>query len=208
MGGPRYLLAMASVFKRELRALLAVSAVLLFAVNIILVVTIVSRFTHPADSTAVARYLNDEYTYYCNYWALRHTKADDPAPVNCGVQLASIKVVPIIYNGPIDDEYAYGNCTYWAAERRAQTGRPVPNTWGDAVNWAASAAADGYVVDNHPVQGAIMQTPAGGLGHVAFVEGVDPDGTWHISEMNVVGFDEVDYRALSASAAAGFAFIH
>lgn len=207
MGGLRHLAAIASIFKRELRILLVASAVLLFALNATLAVAILERFTHPANTTA-ARYLNDEYTYYCNYWAIRHTNASDPAPINCGVQLASIKVVPITYTGPIDDEYAYGNCTYWAAERRAQTGRPVPNTWGDAVDWAGNAAADGYLVDNHPTQGAIMQTPAGGLGHVAFVEGVDPDGTWHISEMNVVGFDEVDYRALPASAAAGFAFIH
>jgi len=40
------------------------------------------------------------------------------------------------------------------------------------------------------------------------VESVDPDGTWHISEMNVVGFDGVDYRAMPAAAAKGYSFIH
>jgi surface antigen len=46
------------------------------------------------------------------------------------------------------------------------------------------------------------------VGHVAFIESVDADGTWHISEMNAIGFDEVDYRALPASAAANYYFIH
>ena len=43
-----------------------------------------------------------------------------------------------------------------------------------------------------------MQIPNvdNGLEHVAYVESVDPDGTWHISEMNVVGFDEIDTKAI------------
>ena len=48
----------------------------------------------------------------------------------------------------------------------------------------------------------------GGLGHVAFVESVDPDGTWHISEMNVLGLDVVDNKTMPATATAGFNFIH
>jgi len=208
MGGIGRFIKAVSFFKREMRALLLASAISLFAINITLALTALVRFTQPAASTVAAASIHDEYTYYCNYWSPRHTKADDLAPVNCGVQLASIKVAPITYTGPIDDEYAYGNCTYWASERRAQTGHPIPNTWGDAYEWADRAAAYGYTVDNHPAPGAIMQTSAGGLGHVAFVENVDADGTWHISEMNVVGFNEVDYRAFPPSAAADFAFIH
>lgn len=108
------------------------------------------------------------------------------------------------------DWYAYGNCTYWAAMRRAQVGEPIPNTWGNAATWAIRALLDGYRVDHTPTQYAIMQTPDvdNGLGHVAFVETIDLDGTWHISEMNVIGFDEVDYRAMPASAAKDYDFIH
>lgn len=108
------------------------------------------------------------------------------------------------------DTYAYGNCTYWAAMRRIQVGEPIPNSWGNAADWALNAILSGYKVDQQPTQYAIMQTPnsAGGLGHVAFVESVDPDGTWHISEMNAVGFDEVDYRTLPAAAAKRYSFIH
>ncbi len=118
----------------------------------------------------------------------------------------------ILYNGPIysGDEYAFGNCTYWVALRRAQIGEPIPNTWGNAAQWAINAVLDGYTVNHVPSYGAIMQTPNvdAGLGHVAFVESIDSDGTWHISEMNVVGFDEVDYKEMPLSAASNYSFIH
>jgi len=62
----------------------------------------------------------------------------------------------------------------------------------------------------YPSKGAIMQISNvdHGLGHVAFVESVDPDGTWHISEMNVVGFDEMDNKAMHTSSATDYNFIH
>lgn len=108
------------------------------------------------------------------------------------------------------NRYAWGNCTYWVAYRRAQVGDPIPSNWGNAADWASSAESDGYVVDQSPSAGSIMQTPnsAGGLGHVAFVESVDSDGTWHISEMNVIGLDQVDHKAEPASAASNYSFIH
>jgi surface antigen len=108
------------------------------------------------------------------------------------------------------DNYALGNCTYWAFARRSQVAEPIPNTWGDAATWATRAAKDGYAVDQTPTKYAIMQTPnaAGGLGHVAFVESVDADGTWHISEMNVLGLYIVDNKAMPASAATAYNFIH
>jgi surface antigen len=117
-----------------------------------------------------------------------------------------------LYNGPAypGDEYAFGNCTYWVALRRAQIGEPIPNTWGNAATWAINAILDGYKVDHQPSYGAIMQTPnaAGGLGHVAFVEAIEANGEWQISEMNVVGFDEVDNKTLPLSAAISYSFIH
>lgn len=106
--------------------------------------------------------------------------------------------------------YAAGNCTWWAAARRAETGHPIPNSWGNAASWARRATQDGYAVDHTPSTGAIMQTAnsARGLGHVAFVESVDPDGTWHISEMNVIGLGAVDHKAMPPAAAASYNFIH
>jgi surface antigen len=108
------------------------------------------------------------------------------------------------------DYYAWGNCTWWAAMRRSQIGEPIPNSWGNAATWALRAQAESYLIDHTPTYGAIMQTPFvdHGLGHVAFVESVSPDGSWTISEMNVKGLDVVDYKTLSAADAANYNFIH
>jgi len=109
-----------------------------------------------------------------------------------------------------NDLYAWGNCTWWVFTKRSEIGDPIPNTWGNATSWSDRAAADGYLVDHQPSPGAIMQISGVdyGLGHVAFVESVDPDGTWHISEMNVQGLDVVDHQAEPPSAAAHYEFIH
>lgn len=110
-----------------------------------------------------------------------------------------------------NDAYDYGECTYWAALRRIQAGDPIPNTWGNAITWAIRAKNDGYLVDHTPTTGSIMQDPnaPGGLGHVAYVESVNPvNGDWTISEMNRVGWDEVDYRTLTPKDAQSYYFIH
>lgn len=118
----------------------------------------------------------------------------------------------ILYSGPSipGDLYDFGNCTFWTAMRRAEVGEPIPNSWGNASTWASRARSDGYLVDHNPTLYSIMQIPYvdNGLGHVAFVERVDPDGEWHISEMNVVGYNEVDYKIMSKSEATNFNFIH
>lgn len=109
------------------------------------------------------------------------------------------------------DTYAWGNCTYWVYALRLKAGDPIPTTWGNAATWAPRALLDGYVVNNTPSPGAIMQTAnsAGGLGHVAYVTAVDPaTGTWTISEMNVKGLDVVDVTTYPAAAAANYNFIH
>jgi surface antigen len=118
-----------------------------------------------------------------------------------------------LYQGTVSktDTYDWGNCTYWAALLRQQAGDPIPNGWGNAADWAASADADGYLVNHSPSAGAIMQISDvdNGLGHVAYVESVDSSsGGWTISEMNVKGFDIVDTKTYSVQAAAGFNFIH
>jgi surface antigen len=125
----------------------------------------------------------------------------------------SVSVVDDLYQGTLSptDTYDWGNCTYWAALLRQQIGEPIPNGWGNAADWATNARLDGYLVDHTPSYGAIMQTSNvdNGLGHVAFVESVDPNtGSWTISEMNVKGFDVVDTQTLSAADAANYNFIH
>lgn len=118
-----------------------------------------------------------------------------------------------VYTGPLaeGDGYAFGNCTYWVALLRAQVNQPIPNTWGNAITWASRAKADGYLVNQIPSYTAIMVdvNAPGGLGHVAFVKSLNPiNGSWTISEMNRVGFDEVDTRVMPAQAASSYYFIH
>ena len=116
-----------------------------------------------------------------------------------------------LYEGPEieGDTYAWGNCTYWAYALRLKYGNPIPTTWGNADTWDDRAIADGYVVDHTPAVGAVYQTDAGDLGHVAFVSIVDPKtGDWAISEMNAKGLDVVSTRTFNAGAALFYNFIH
>ncbi len=116
-----------------------------------------------------------------------------------------------LYTGPMlqSDKYDFGNCTYWVSLLRSRINEPIPNTWGNAISWAINAQKDGYLVDHSPSVGSIMQDPnaLGGLGHVAFVINVT-NSSWTISEMNRVGYDEVDTRTINISQVDRYNFIH
>ncbi len=131
--------------------------------------------------------------------------ASAPLPIH-----TALATNAVVQTTTADNLYAWGNCTWWVFIRRSQIGEPIPNSWGNASSWANSARADGYLVDHQPSPGAIMQLSYvdHGLGHVAFVESVDSDGTWHISEMNVQGLDVEDHTSEPASAATFYNFIH
>ena len=81
------------------------------------------------------------------------------------------------------NRYAFGNCTWYVYERRAQLGRPVGSFWGNASTWASYAGAAGFGINGVPAPGAIMAN-GGGYGHVAVVESVNPGKSITISEMN------------------------
>ena len=81
------------------------------------------------------------------------------------------------------NRYAFGNCTWYAYERRVQLGLSVGSFWGNANTWAAYASSAGYKVNGTPGVGSIMQN-GGGYGHVAIVEKVVPGKYIVISEMN------------------------
>ena len=88
--------------------------------------------------------------------------------------------------------YDYGYCTWYVATRIS-----VPANWGNASTWPQLAAASGWNVSHTPTVGGIGQRDydAGGLGHVAYIEAVSPDGTMvKYSDMNgLAGFGRVGY---------------
>jgi LysM repeat protein len=97
---------------------------------------------------------------------------------------------------PLKDNFPYGQCTYYIASQRAV------NWGGNAANWWWTARAfrpEGQV----PVAGAIVVFNIGWVGHVAYVEHVNLDGTFLVSEMNYRagggGWGRVDYRTISES---------
>jgi surface antigen len=93
--------------------------------------------------------------------------------------------------------YDWGYCTWYVASQIS-----VPSNWGNANTWAYYAVRSGWKVSSTPTPGAIAQTPAGGLGHVAIVNEVSEDGTQiRYRDMNgIAGFAHVGYSGwVSAS---------
>lgn len=113
--------------------------------------------------------------------------------------------------------YAWGQCTWWAAIRRAQIGRPVDPYMGNGGDWASTAVGLGYTVSASPSPGDVACFGRGTLGadadygHVAVVEEVRDDGSILISEANAQGVGVVSLRTITAAqlraAGAGIRFI-
>lgn len=124
---------------------------------------------------------------------------------------SAYRVNSSIANASAGNAYAFGNCTWYAYERRAQLGRPVGSFWGNAATWSMYARAAGFTVNSTPAVGAVMQN-GGGYGHVAIVEQVMPNGDIRISEMNYLGggggFNIVSGRTISAGQTRSYSYIH
>jgi surface antigen len=104
------------------------------------------------------------------------------------------------------EPYIACQCTRFAWEHRPD----LPGNLGNANTWNERAAAQGFPVDGNPRAGDIAVFEAyshGALayGHVAYVTGVNGDGTINIAEDNWVGPCHPDSRRVSA---AGLSFIH
>lgn len=111
-----------------------------------------------------------------------------------------------VYSG---NGYDYGYCTWWAAYRRAQIGRPVPSNLGNASTWKVLAQRAGLTVGNQPQGGAVIWFPPRDYyGHVGFVESVNPDGSANISEMNAIGWGKVDYKTIPADQVGNYSYIY
>ena len=126
------------------------------------------------------------------------------------ISTAAVRSNPI-YGVQAGNRYSYGNCTWYAYNRRMQIGRPVGSMWGNASSWAYAAAAAGYTVTRgNPGVGDVMQS-GGGAGHVAVVENLYPDGSIRVSEMNYYtnggGWNIVSYRTVDEGSTESYNFI-
>jgi surface antigen len=127
----------------------------------------------------------------------------DQASATQGIKPAASAPPPgAISEAPGPNHFAYGYCTWYVANRRY-----VP--WlGNAIEWWANARAYGYAEGQSPQVGAIMVTRESGYGHVAYVESVNGDGTWTVSEMNFVAWNVVSRRTLRPGQAPVVGFIY
>jgi surface antigen len=94
-------------------------------------------------------------------------------------------------------KFPYGYCTWWVAHKRY-----IP--WsGNAWQWWYNAQQFGYAEGQVPMVGAIMVQGiswTSPVGHVAYVESVNADGSFTVSEMNYGGWGRVDYRTIKSTA--------
>lgn len=112
-----------------------------------------------------------------------------------------------VYGNP--NGYVYGYCTWHAANRRAQAGRPLPSNLGHAISWYSRAQAAGMAVGSAPRAGAVLwHANMGGLGHVAYVESVNADGSILVSDMNYPSWGRVTYRTVSPAEFGKYRFIY
>ncbi len=99
-------------------------------------------------------------------------------------------------------KFAYGYCTWYVASRR-----PVPWT-GDAWSWFGNARAMGFPTGQTPQPGSIMVTWESWVGHVAYVEQVNADGSYVVSEMNYAGWGRIDTRTIRPGGVPLIGFIY
>jgi len=105
--------------------------------------------------------------------------------------------------------FTYGYCTWWVAHKRYVPWR------GNAAQWWWNARPFGYAEGSAPRPGAIMvmgYSRSSPQGHVAYVESVNANGSFLVSEMNWWGvpgggWGRVDYRTVSSmSGVLGFIY--
>ena len=128
--------------------------------------------------------------------------APEPEPSSVPQPVRVASATPKYYSGSSYNRFPYGWCTYYVASRRN-----VP--WsGNAGDWYWNARSMGYSVGRAPAAGAIMVTGESGWGHVAYVEGVNSNGSWTVSEMNYNGWGVVDRRTISPGQVPLIGFIY
>jgi len=116
-------------------------------------------------------------------------------PMSQPAAAAAAGPLPATGNG-----FSYGYCTWWVAHKRYIPWR------GNAYQWWWNARSFGFAEGATPRAGAVMVLGISGSspqGHVGYVESVNPDGSFVVSEMNWWGvpgggWNRVDYRTVTS----------
>ena len=111
-----------------------------------------------------------------------------------------VQLKPIEYKIPErpvvpGNTYYWGQCVWYVKNKRPD----VPNSWSNAINWRDRAKKDGWIVTDNPIPKAIAWSDTYYLGHVAYVESINPDNTVTVSEMNYKGVGVLSYRTAPKS---------
>ncbi|MGI1784445.1 phage tail tip lysozyme [Streptococcus uberis] len=102
----------------------------------------------------------------------------------------SAATVSMSLNG---NTYPIGQCTWYVYNRLSEAGAPAVNWLGNGQDWVRNLVAKGWRFSDKPVAGAVCSTAGGfdytmpAYGHVSYVEHVNEDGTFLVSECNVMG---------------------
>jgi surface antigen len=103
-------------------------------------------------------------------------------------------------SGP--NRFPYGYCTWWVAHKRN-----IP--WnGNAWQWYGNAQSYGRSVGRTPVPGAVLVTWESSVGHVAYVESVNSDGSFTVSEMNYRGWGVASTRTVTTGSVPLIGFVY
>ena len=100
--------------------------------------------------------------------------------------------------------YTWGNCTYYVAK----IANWIPAGLGNAGDWLANARRQGLQTSSTPSVGSVVVYAPGSdysqFGHVAYVTGVHPGGSFDVTEMNFRGLNVVDTRTSNLADVLGF----
>jgi surface antigen len=146
----------------------------------------------PKSSTAKNNAMNSSLVSQQAATATAVMQDGHDSGANTGQYGSYVPVAPVGANQGGLGRFFYGQCTYWANMRYHElSGHYVP--WlGDAWQWQQGAYSYGWNVSFTPVLHSIIVLQpgvqgAGGYGHVAIVEGINPDGSVSTSNWNWAG---------------------
>lgn len=110
--------------------------------------------------------------------------------------------------------YPWGQCTWYVHQRRKQIGKDVGLLMGNGGDWDTNARLQGFKVGKVPKVGSAVSMPHGSFGstlqygHIAFVEKVNKDGSFIVSEANVKGLGVISFRKFTKAEGQRMDFIY